>query len=206
MPITLIDKLSHFTSPIKDIDLLGDIVYTGNEDGSISIKNKVKGENRKPKHIKAHKQEITSLSISQNEFFMATSSIDNTIKLWNLTDLYNPKHTTIKAHTACVRHCSFSPDSQLLISASDDKTAKIFQVHGQKFVTTLKGHTNWLSCAEFGQINSATGITGGSDRKVMIWDIVKKIPINYNQDHKAKVTVTKFFNSDHCKLISFRKC
>lgn len=206
LPLTQTGKITHFTSPVKDIAMFGTVIYTATEDGSISVKNTEKGDNQKPKHLKAHKQEITSLSISPNEFFMASSSIDNTIKLWNLNDLYNPKHTTIKSHTACVRDCSFSPDSQLLISASDDKTAKIFQVHGQKFLTTLRGHTNWLSTAEFCQSSSIMAITGGTDRKVIVWDIAKRTPITVNQDHRSKVTVTRFFNSDNCNVISVCKC
>ena len=192
-------KYTQFTSPIKDFATLDNLIYTANEDGSISIKN-ANNAKMKPKHIKAHHNEITSLSLSSNEFFLASSSIDNTIKIWNLMDKYNPKPYTIKSHTGCVRSVSFSRDSSLLISASDDKTAKIFQVQGQKFVSSLKGHANWLTTAEFSKTDNTKAITAGTDRTVMLWDVNRRMAVHTQKGYCCKVNVAKYFDNDKSKL------
>ena len=191
----LIKNLQSYKSEITDIAFAGLTMYTAHSDGTFSITNTLK-KSQKPKIIKAHKNKITSLKVSPYSQFISTTSIDNKLKLYNIKELYKPKQFTFKSYNSCIRNSNFSNDSKLLITAGDDKSLKIFQVYSFRFLTSLKGHTNFVSTCNFMKNSNEKCISGGFDKKVFLWDIKKKK--NYfSTKSKGIITTTKFFGEDN---------
>lgn len=70
----------------------------------------------------------------------------------NVTRHFLPRKgqtAVFRAHTAAVRSVSFSPNGQQLLTASDDKSLKVWSVQKQRFIFSLKQHTNWARCARY---------------------------------------------------------
>jgi WD40 repeat protein len=67
-----------------------------------------------------------------------------------------------------VRSVAFSPDGKRLVSGSEDHTVKIWDVDGQRELTTLYGHTDAVYCVAFSPDGKALA-TSGKDRAVKLW-------------------------------------
>lgn len=54
-----------------------------------------------------------------------------------------------------------------------DKTIKFWDIDTLKFKTSFVGHTNWVNSA---RINPQMDLicSGGEDKKMIVWDIMKK--------------------------------
>jgi len=113
--------------------------------------------------VEGHKSTVTSVSFSENGYFMATSSLDNTVKFWDLRKLKSFHSFDISTPTTVQFDLS---GNYLGVAASD---VQIF--HGQKTfsqLTKFNGHSGNVTCFKWGQ-DAKSFVTSSADKTVKIW-------------------------------------
>ena len=161
---------------------------SGSENGNIFVWN-FKPQMRPFKFCK-HKGAITDLAINPDGTMIASSSTDQTVHLW--TNTVSGKSKLLKCHPSPIRSVDFSNTGKYLLTGSNDKTIKIFDLYPKaKFVSSFKGHSNWVKCARFSPDNRLIG-SCGDDNAVIIFDIEQK-SIKYKfLDHLSNVNSCRF--------------
>ena len=161
---------------------------SGTENGNIFVWN-FKPQMR-PFKFSGHKGAITDLAINPLGDIIASSSIDHTVRLWN--NAVGGKNKILKCHPSPIRSVDFSSDGKLLMTGSNDKTIKIFELYPKhKFISSYKGHSNWVRCARFSPDNRLIG-SCGDDNAVIIFDVEQK-SVNYRfLDHTSNVNSCRF--------------
>ena len=161
---------------------------SGTENGNIFVWN-FKPQMR-PFKFSQHKGAITDLAINPLGDIIASSSTDHTVRLW--TNAVGGKNKILKCHPSPIRSVDFSSDGKLLMTGSNDKTIKIFELYPKhKFISSYKGHSNWVRCARFSPDNRLIG-SCGDDNAVIIFDVEQK-SVNYRfLDHTSNVNSCRF--------------
>jgi WD40 repeat protein len=95
--------------------------------GSIMIFDSATGSWQQIAVLEGHTQTVTSISLSQNNRFLASASDDKTARLWDL-DTYLQVGVTIQ-HKNDSLLAALSPDGKVLVTACHDKNAYIWDVH-----------------------------------------------------------------------------
>ena len=161
---------------------------SGTENGNIFVWN-FKPQMR-PFKFSQHKGAITDLAINPLGDIIASSSTDHTVRLW--TNAVGGKNKILKCHPSPIRSVDFSSDGKFLMTGSNDKTIKIFELYPKhKFISSYKGHSNWVRCARFSPDNRLIG-SCGDDNAVIIFDVEQK-SVNYRfLDHTSNVNSCRF--------------
>ena len=163
-------------------------VISGTEKGEIFAWN-FKPQMR-PFKFSDHKGAITDLAINPLGDMIASSSIDQTVRLW--TNAVSAKSKVIKAHPSPIRSVDFSSTGKFLMTGSNDKTIKIFELYPKiKFVSSYKGHSNWVRCSRFSPDNRLIG-SCGDDNAVIIFDVEQKSVKYRFLDHTGHVNSCRF--------------
>lgn len=104
--------------------------------------------------------------------FLATSSYDRTIKIWDYGDQYDLKLVSVIAeHKDEVYQLAYSKKHNLLASSSYDQSVKVYREFKEwKVLFTLKGHNAKTWALEFID-NIDRLLSGGSDKKIFIWNV-----------------------------------
>jgi WD40 repeat protein/predicted Ser/Thr protein kinase len=114
---------------------------------------------------------LNSVAISPNGNTLASASRDGMLRLWNLSR--NP--TTGRALGEDLygeNIVAFSPDGKLLASGSDNHTIQLWEVDSGKLITTLKGHSAWVSDLKF-TLDGKQLISSSFDRTIKVWVLGK---------------------------------
>lgn len=128
----------------------------------------------------AHKDAITTATISRDGKYVLTTSMDRTAKLW---DIDGKLVHEFKGHDGFVWYANFSSDSKKIVSASSDRTAIVWDLTGKQLVV-LKGHESDVYTAEFSPDMNYI-VTSSTDNTARIWDSKGKlIKVIYNTDDK----------------------
>ena len=161
---------------------------SGSENGNIFVWN-FKPQMR-PFKFSDHKGAITDLAINPDGNIIASSSNDGTVHLW--TNTVNGKYRLLKCHPSPVRSVDFSNTGKYLLTGSNDKTIKIFDLYPKiKFISSFKGHSNWVRCSRFSPDNRLIG-SCGDDNAVIIFDVEQKSVKYKFLDHLSKVNSCRF--------------
>ena len=161
---------------------------SGTENGNIFVWN-FKPQMR-PFKFSGHKGAITDLAINPLGDIIASSSTDQTVRLW--TNAVGGKNKILKCHPSPIRSVDFSSDGKLLMTGSNDKTIKIFELYPKhKFISSYKGHSNWVRCARFSPDNRLIG-SCGDDNAVIIFDVEQKTVKYRFLDHSSNVNSCRF--------------
>ncbi|HEX4620590.1 MAG TPA: hypothetical protein VH208_03400, partial [Myxococcaceae bacterium] len=108
---------------------------------------------------------LTSLALSPDEQWVATSSYDRTIPIWKLATGGVAK--TLAGHQGPIDHVAFSPDGRRLASVSGDLTARIWEVSTGAEVAKLplgaRGHWDRFSA-------DGRWLITGDEEGVRVWD------------------------------------
>ena len=161
---------------------------SGTECGNIFVWN-FKPQMR-PFKFAGHKGAITDLAMNPNGNLIASASTDQTVRLW--TNGVRGKFKLLKCHPSPIRSVDFSNTGKYLLTGSNDKTIKIFDLYPKiKFVSSFKGHSNWVRCARFSPDNRLIG-SCGDDNSVMIFDIEQKTVKYKFLDHLSHVNCCRF--------------
>ncbi|KAM3964539.1 LOW QUALITY PROTEIN: U3 small nuclear riboprotein factor 55K [Aphomia sociella] len=158
----------------------GLFVFTGSKCGTI-IKWGVK-EKRKlgcityKTHSKYLKGGITSVTISTDTKFLASSDQSSNIQIWDPSTL---KHChTFKGHKDMVTGLVFRKNTHELYSGSKDRSVKIWSLDEMAYVETLFGHQS--SVMSIDALTRECAITAGGDTTVRIWKIVEESQLIFN--------------------------
>jgi len=112
------------------LDKAGRYVITGSDDNLVKIWSYATGILQCV--CRGHQQEIADLSVSCDDTFLATASVDGIIRVWTLCGEEQPLGTPVavlKGHTALVVAVEFSPiQPHILLSSSFDGTCRIWNV------------------------------------------------------------------------------
>ncbi|MCO5248210.1 MAG: WD40 repeat domain-containing protein [Chitinophagales bacterium] len=104
-----------------------------------------------------------------------TSGRDATIFLWEKQNNEWFNTTTIPAHNYTINHLSISPNQQLFASAGRDKTIKVWDAKTLDLLKVLTrekykdAHTHSVNRLLW--YDDQTLISGGDDRKVLVWKL-----------------------------------
>ncbi len=123
-----------------------------------------------------HADRVTGMSYSPDGRRLATSSRDGTVKVWNLDN--GRELLTYRGHQSGdddptnvlkVPNVAFSPDGKS-VASSGGKLIHLWDAATGKLAQTLKGHTASARGLAFTP-DGKTLVTGGDDRKVIVWDV-----------------------------------
>ena len=144
----------------------------------------------RPFKFSGHKGAITDLAINPEGNIIASSSTDATVHLW--TNTVKGKYRLLKCHPSPVRSVDFSNTGKYLLTGANDKTIKIFDLYPKiKFISSFKGHSNWVRCSRFSPDNRLIG-SCGDDNAVIIFDVEQKSVKYKFLDHLSKVNSCRF--------------
>ncbi|XP_068631937.1 U3 small nucleolar RNA-interacting protein 2 [Battus philenor] len=163
------------------ISLDGQFAFTGCKSGCV-IKWGIK-EKRKmgclsfKTHSSFIKGSVTSIAISSDSKFLATSDESSYINIW---DPHTMKHVhTFKGHKDIVTGLVFRRNTHDLYSASKDRSIKIWSLDEMAYVETLFGHQSPITAID--ALTRERAISAGSrDTTVRIWKIVEESQLIFN--------------------------
>ncbi len=144
---------------------------SGSLDNTAKIWDVITGEEimelSKVADINGHTDPITScnFSVGDSGSLVVTCSDDTKIKIWDgNTGLY------IKSigYKTNVKSVCFSHDNKYILASGADNAATIFDIDTGSEVSSLKGHTNWISSSYYFE-NYKKIVTGGFDNLAKIW-------------------------------------
>lgn len=175
----------------------GQFVFSGSKCGSV-IKWDV---NEKKKlccltyktHPNLLKRSVTSIAITTDAKYLATSDESPHIQIWDPNTL---KHVhTFKGHKDNVTGLVFRKNTHDLYSASNDRSVKIWSLDEMAYVETLFGHQSSITSID--ALTKERALTaGGRDTTVRIWKIVEESQLIFNGP-PGSLDEVKLLDEDH---------
>ncbi|CAG4979599.1 unnamed protein product [Colias eurytheme] len=172
-------------------------IFSGCKTGTIikwGIKEKKKlGTLTYKTHSKFLKGGITSIAISTDSKFFASSDNSNDIQIW---DPHTLKHLhTFKGHKDIVIGLVFRKNTHDLYSASKDRSVKIWSLDEMAYVETLFGHQSPITAID--ALTRERAITaGGRDTTIRIWKIVEESQLIFNGP-QGSLDEVKLLDEEH---------
>lgn len=156
------------------------LIFSGSKCSSIvkwGIKEKRKLGSITHKINKDIKGSITSLAISTDSKFLASSDESSNIKIWDPVTL-KLLHT-FRGHKDTVTGLVFRKNTHDLYSASKDRSVKVWSLDEMAYVETLFGHQSSITSID-ALTKERPVTTGGRDTTVRIWKIVEESQLIFN--------------------------
>jgi WD40 repeat protein len=124
------------------------------------------GTCRASRYLSGHQGAVADATLSADERFVATSSVDHTVRIWNRRQ--GAPLSTILAHPNAVYSVRFSPDGTHIVTGSLDHTAAIWDWRHSRRLTILRGHTAGVNAVRY-SIDGALIATASDDGTIMLW-------------------------------------
>lgn len=175
----------------------GQYAFSGCKSGAFvkwSIKEKRKlGVVSFKTHSQFIKGGITSIALTTDLKYLATSDVSNEIQIWEPHTL---KHLhTFKGHKGTVIGLVFRRNTHDLYSASKDRSVKIWSLGEMAYVETLFGHQSHITSID--ALTRERAITaGGRDTTVRIWKIVEESQLIFNGP-QGSLDEVKLLDEEH---------
>lgn len=131
--------------------------------------------------LTGHQGTVFAASFSPDGRTLATGSGDQSVILWNVTDPTHPREAgRLTGHTGPVVAAAFSPRTpdtgatrHILATGSFDRTVALWDVTDTEhpsLLATVARHTGEVRAVAFSP-DGRTFVTGGSDFRVLMWDV-----------------------------------
>jgi len=139
--------------------------------------------------VKAHGENIFSITFSPDGTQFATSSSDGSAKIWDVEtgELIH----TLSGHEAWVTDISYSPDGKRLATASLDSTAWIWDVATGEWLSTLIGHYATVFRTTFSPDGNLIA-TASYDGTVKLWDVASSQELITLSGHTSGIADVAF--------------
>ncbi len=136
-----------------------------------------------------HSEWITSVTVSADERFVASASLDGTIKLWDIAS--GRLLRTLIGHSDVVESISTSPYGTFLVSGSADTTVRLWDVASGRCMKTFFGHSGNVYSVNF-LSDGETVVSGSADTTIQFRNVktFKLIKILYTYNPVFSLTVT----------------
>jgi WD40 repeat protein/DNA-binding SARP family transcriptional activator/type II secretory pathway predicted ATPase ExeA len=165
----------------------GKLLASGGEDGTVrlwdlpSSLDSVGAEDkpivpREARHIlRDHRAGVQSVALSDDGYFLASGSHDQTIRLWDLRSFQVAN--ILQGHTNWVYSVSFSPDGRRLVSGSWDHSVRLWRTRDGQEMRRFKGYSNWVFSVAFSS-DGQTLACGCADKRLRLWDMPALAPVS----------------------------
>jgi WD40 repeat protein len=140
--------------------------------------------------LKGHKRLINSVSFSPDSKMLASGSGDSTVRLWDIETGECIK--TWKAYSDTVSEVCFGHNNQTLITGGGNEwMMKIWDIHTEKLLNTLQGHTAWIGSIVFNQKTRMLA-SCSDDETIRLWNIETVKCLKILQGHTNTVESIAF--------------
>lgn len=141
------------------------------------------------KEKEAENGSTSSMALSSNGKFIATTCEDTSILVWDVLKARAVRR--LEGHTDTVWTVAFSPDNTRLVSGSGDTTAVIWDLETTEMLFTLLGHEADVWTAVYSSDGTRIA-TGSTDCTVKLWNALTGDILYSLDDHSAHVMHAAF--------------
>lgn len=187
-PVTCV-SFCQKSSIIAYSTLEGDIVIT-----SLSSKRTSK--------IKAHKSKITSLCLSENTRFLASSGLDGNIRIFDILADWRFPYRTIKCSNKIVNSLCFASNSSLLLVGNVAGDIVLYNPGTAKMISRYNLSRASINHVSFGfdinqvLIGNLSNLTiGTSNGDVVLFDVQKGVEIYFFKLKYGGITKASAYNN-----------
>lgn len=169
-------------------------LLSGGQDGLVCVWSTKKWECLKT--IKAHKGQVTSLSVHPSGKLLLTVGTDKTLRTWNLINGRSAFIKNIKQNAHIVR---WSPDGDKYVVVVNDKM-DIYNLETASVMGTIKNPQR-ISSIKF--LNNSILVVAGDDEIVRLCDTGKEKWLCEFKAHETRVkAVDSFIMEDYCVIVT----
>ena len=140
-------------------------IATGAGDGNIMIWNEATGQ--LIKKIKAHREPVFDIKLSNDGQLLASSAWDGVINLWDTQTWERYKYVYNEGNS--VYELEFSDNDAYLITGLLDKSLQLLEIETGRFVKEFVGHTDIVTSI---QVNGNSILTSGWDGSIIEWELL----------------------------------
>ncbi|HYE74290.1 MAG TPA: WD40 repeat domain-containing protein, partial [Blastocatellia bacterium] len=120
-----------------------------------------------PLKFQAHDSEVPMIRFDETGSRLFTCSCDGTIKVW---DAWGGAIQKTLRSPVDVQLMGMDVREKIVIGTGSDRTVRIWNLDTERVVHTLTGHASKLYACRLTP-DARTAVSGGTDRKVMTWDV-----------------------------------
>ena len=146
------------------------------------------------KKIKAHHNEITAITVSQSNNYIATSSLDSTIKIWS-TKTYDLL-LVINTTSDLVTDIKFSLEDNFLVYSTNSGKVSIWSINENGLSTTYQISKNWIRSIAICPDSTKFAVCG-DDKEISILSFVNKDYYQLKKSHSNIIPRIQFINKDY---------
>ncbi|KAK6109718.1 WD domain G-beta repeat family protein [Brugia pahangi] len=118
--------------------------------------------------FKGHERRVTSISISRDGSFFATTSTDCTVRIWNFSK--DKAVHIMKPHRGRVICSLITSDCKYVITGGTDSCANVISVENWEVVHSFKDHTGTVVSLALAS-NDEFLVTGSGEFVVIVWNL-----------------------------------
>lgn len=156
-----------------------------------------------------HGDRVNAVVYSPDGTRLASASRDGTVRVWDIGNgrelvvyrgheaaAFDDEDTKVekgqvKKNVRRVAGLAFSADGKRIASAGADEI-HIWTAADGKLVKTLKGHKGDVSCVAFGPKTADLLVSGGDDKRFMVWDVTQDKPKYTSDEQTTRVEAVAF--------------
>ncbi|VDP12929.1 unnamed protein product [Onchocerca flexuosa] len=117
-----------------------------------------------------HERRVTSISVSCNGVFFATTSSDCTVRIWNFSKAREKAIHVMKPHRGRVICSLITSDCKYIITGGTDSCANVISVENWEVVQSFKDHTGTVVSLALAS-NDEFLVTGSGEFVVIVWNL-----------------------------------
>lgn len=166
-----------------------DVVF-GTSDGNILLYN----NQEVVKNVNAHDNQITFITFSQSDNYLATSSLDSTIKIWS-TKTYDLLQV-LNTNSDLVTDIKFSLGDEFIVYSTNNGKVSVWNINGNDLFTTYQISKNWIRSIAICPDSTKFAVCG-DDKKITILSFKNKDYYQLKKSHRNIITNIQFINKDY---------